>query len=112
MVLPDLYGFSNSLAVSHAGSNLRNDPKCQVGVTMSSMRRLYTNYMLAIQSSVGTDESTFDVTVDKIFENNLHLKFTPLSVYNLQLTRPKLSVEKSYNQFQFSAITDLASTNF
>lgn len=112
MVLPEVYGFSNSLAFSHVGSNLRNDPKCQIGVTVSAMRRLYTSYMLAFQGMVSTDESTLDVTIDKTFQNNVHLKFTPISLYNMELARPKLSVEKAFNQFQFAAITDFGSTNF
>lgn len=112
MVLPEFYGFTNSLAVSHSATNLRNDPKYSVGVTISSVKRLYTNYMVAIQSTVSTEESTFDVTFDKICDNNLHLKFTPVSISNFNLTRPKFSVEKSFSQFQFSAITDLASTSF
>lgn len=112
MVLPEIYGFSNSLAVSHAASNLRNDPKYTLGLTTSSVKRLYTNYMMAIQSSVSSDESNLDITFDKICDNNLNLKITPISIANFDFTRPKFSVEKSFSQFQFSAVTDLASTSF
>lgn len=55
MVLPEFYGFNNSLAVSHAATNLRNDPKYSIGITVSSVRRLYTNYMMAIQSTIASE---------------------------------------------------------
>jgi hypothetical protein len=115
MVLPDFYGFSNSVGLSQTGSNLRTDPKYSIGVTMACARRFATNYLLVVQPSLTSEDSGLDVSIDRICENNLHLKFTPLSITNLTtltLARPKFSVEKSFGQFQFSAITDLASSSF
>lgn len=54
MVLPDIYGFSNSLAVSQTGGNLRTDPKSSLGITASSARRFLTNYMLILQPSLSS----------------------------------------------------------
>ena len=111
MVLPELYGFSNSLTVSHVGSNLRSDPKFLMAVALTAVRRLYTNYMLSAQCMI-SDESTMELSIDRICENNLHLKFTPVSLMGWNLGRPKFAIEKSFQHYQFSAVTDLGSTSF
>lgn len=112
MVLPDGYGFSNSVALSQSGTNLRSDPRHSLSAAVSSVRRLQTNYMLIVQSSVSSDDSSLEVGIDRICENNLHLKLTPFSMNNFVLGRPKFAVEKAYGQSQFSAITDLGSSSF
>jgi len=46
-----LFGFANSLGISHTAANMKNDPKQTLGFSTSSARRLYYNYMVSIQSS-------------------------------------------------------------
>ena len=82
MVLPEVYGFSNSIAFSQFTNNIRNDPKYSLVSTFSAVRRLYTNYMLTVLATVSGDESNFEIGFDKICENNLHLKITPISIHN------------------------------
>jgi hypothetical protein len=55
MVLPELYGFSNTFALSQFTNNIRTDPKYSLGFSLSCARRLFSNYMLAIQTSVSTE---------------------------------------------------------
>jgi len=66
MVLPEAYGFSNSIALSNFTSNIRTDPKYTLMTTFSSVRRLYTNYMLTILATVSAEDSNFEVGFDKI----------------------------------------------
>jgi hypothetical protein len=112
MVLPELYGFSNMFAVSQMTNNLRSDPRFSLGFSFSSARRLFFNYMLAIQSSFGTEESNIEIGIDRICENNMHLKFTPISIHNWEFGPPKVGIEKSFNSFQFSSVTDFRSLSF
>lgn len=112
MVLPELYGFSNSLGVSQSSSNLRTDPKSSLMFSLSSVRRLYTNYMLSLGGSVGSEGSNLEVSFDRVCENNLHLKLSPICINNGKLGNPKIAVDKSFKDLQFSAITDISSTNF
>lgn len=111
MVLPELYGFSNSFALSQLTNNIRTDPKYSLGFTLSCVRRLFWNYMLTVQSSFSTEESSLEVGVDRICENGLHLKFTPVSFHNWHLTNPKVGLEKSFSQYQLSTATDFQSLN-
>ena len=112
MVLPEAYGFSNSVSVSHMGNNLRSDPKSMLAVTTASARRIANTYLLSIQPSVSSEDTSLDISVDKLFENNLRLKITPISMINYRLSRPKFAIEKSYANSQFSILTDGNSTNF
>ena len=100
------------MAVSQTTSNIRTDPKYALALSYSAVRRLHTQYMLAIQTSLAPDDTNFEVGIDKICEHNLHLKFTPLVIHNMELGRPKFGVEKAFSHYQFSAVTDLYSTNF
>jgi len=66
MVLPELYGFSNSFALTQFTNNIRTDPKYALGFSLGCVRRIFWNYMLAIQSSLSTDESNLEVSIDRI----------------------------------------------
>ena len=68
--------------------------------------------MLAVQASASSEETNLEVGVDCILENNLHLKITPICIHNLEFGIPKFGLDKSFNQFQFSAATDLNSISF
>jgi hypothetical protein len=63
---------------------------------------MYWNYMLAIQGNFSTEESSLGVGVTRVCENNLTVTFTPLSVTNWNLNAPKISVEKSLQDYQIS----------
>ncbi len=92
MVLPEVYGFSNSISLSHFTNNIRTDPKYSLVTTLSSVKRFYTNYMLAILTTVSADDTNIEIGIDKICENNLHLKFTPISIHNLNIGNPKFGI--------------------
>lgn len=53
-----------------------------------------------------------DIGIDRICQNNLHLKFTPISIVNWKFGLPKYGVQKSFNNYQISTVTDLNSINF
>ena len=112
MVLPDIYGFSNGISLSQNTTNLRTDPKYSLSLTMSCIRRLFGNYVLVILPSISADEVTMVVVIDRICDNNLHLKFTPIIMNNLNFGMPRFSVEKTYGNYQFTANTDLAGATF
>ena len=52
------------------------------------------------------------MVIDRICENNLHLKFTPIIMNNFNIGLPRFSVEKTYGNYQFTASTDIASSSF
>ena len=54
MVLPEFYGFSNSIALSQMGTNLRSDPKYSLSLASASAKRISKNYLLFIQPSLSS----------------------------------------------------------
>ena len=108
-MLPEWFGFSNSVAFSQVTTHLKNDPKYSVGLTYAASRRVLTNYMISLQGSVASDENNFDFNIDKILPNNTVLKLSPLSFSNGQLNRPRVGIEKPFDNFQVVASTDLDS---
>lgn len=54
MVLPEVYGFSNSMAVSQTTTNIKNNPKYTLGTSFSAVRRIMWQYMLALQATFST----------------------------------------------------------
>jgi len=92
MVLPEVYGFSNGISLTQNATNLRNDPKHALSITMSAVRRLFNHYVLVIIPSVSAEEVTTVVVIDRICENNLHIKFTPIIMNNLSFGLPRFSI--------------------
>lgn len=55
MVLPELFGFANTFAISQTTANIKNDPKATMNFAVSMARRMYWNYMLLLQGSFSSD---------------------------------------------------------
>ena len=66
MVLPEVCSFSNSISLSHFTNNIKTDPKYSLMTTLSSVRRFYTSYMLAILTTVSADDTNIEIGLDKI----------------------------------------------
>lgn len=107
MVLPELLGFANTFAVSQTTSNIKTDPKAAMSFAISMARRIYWNYMLLIQGSFSSEESNVALGVTRVCDNNLTITFTPLSFTNWSLNAPKLSIEKSLQDYQISGSVDV-----
>lgn len=71
-------------------------------------RRVYWNYMLALQFNFSTEENSCAVGINRICENNLSINFTPIALNNWKFTAPKLSLEKSLSDYQISTTLDFA----
>jgi hypothetical protein len=92
MVLPEFLGFANTFAVSHTAANIRTDPKHSMSLAYSMARRMYWNYMLAVQGNFSTEESNLGIGVTRVCENNMSLTFTPISMTNWKFNAPKITI--------------------
>jgi hypothetical protein len=50
--------------------------------------------------------------VDWILNNSTQIRFSPISMVQGNLTMPKIGIDKVFNDFSFSAITDFEHVNF
>ncbi len=61
---------------------------------------------------MGNDSTNFDLNLDWIKNNSTQFRFSPLSISNGFITPPKIGVDKVFNSFTFSAVTDFQHLNF
>jgi hypothetical protein len=75
------------------------------------MKRVRNNILLNAQTSFNNEANTFDFNVDWIVNNSMQIRCSPISFVNTNLQIPKIGLDKVFNDFTFSAITDFQHIN-
>jgi len=75
------------------------------------MKRVRNNILLNAQTSISNQATTFDLNADWIISNSMQIRCSPISFVGTQMQIPKIGVDKVFNDFSFSAITDFQHIN-
>lgn len=75
------------------------------------MKRVRSNLLLNAQLSTSNEDTSFDLNADWILSNSMQLRFSPLSINSEGISMPKVGVDKVFNDFSFSGITDFQHIN-
>lgn len=75
------------------------------------MKRVRNNVLLHAQLSADNEAVSFDLNADWILSNSMQIRCSPLSISNGYISMPKIGVDKVFNDFSFSGITDFQHIN-
>ena len=112
MPLPDFKGFSNGFGISQETSGLDKTLSSNLDFSFTSMKRINNNILMHGQFSMGTSNTSLDINADWIINNSMQIRCSPISIINGQFNMPKIGVDKVFNSFSFSSITDFQHLNF
>lgn len=75
------------------------------------MKRVRKNILLNAQTSFSNEANTLEFNADWIINNSMQVRCSPISFVNTNLQIPKIGIDKVFNDFTFSGITDFQHIN-